>query len=217
MAMTAKSEAVLAFLSARFPDAQCALHFANPYQCLVAIALSAQTSDKSVNAVTPKLFADFPSPSALALAPVEAIENDIRSLGLFHAKAAHLAQLGRDLQRNHAGEIPLNKDELVALPGIGNKTAGVFLLEIAAIPAIPVDTHVHRIACRLGYAQEKDSPEKAEKVLEKAFPREQWGFLHHALIRFGREICHASKPECARCSLSGHCLYFKKNSSMSGK
>jgi endonuclease III len=215
--MTEKSEAVLASLKRHYPDAKCALTFNNAFECLVAISLSAQTTDKSVNAVTPKLFADFPTPFALANAPISAIEADIKSLGLYHNKAAHLHQLSGDLQGKYGGEVPLDFEKLTHLSGVGTKTAGVFLLEMASRPAIPVDTHVHRIADRLTYSKEKDDPLDVEKKLEKSFPKEEWMFLHHAFIAFGRAQCHAKNPECALCDLQSYCAYFKKCSSIKGK
>lgn len=214
---TQKSEAVLAYLKENYADATCVLHFTNPFECLVAISLSAQTTDKSVNQVTPKLFGDFPTPAAMAEAPIEAIESDIQSLGLYHNKAHHLSLLSQDLQGKFGGQVPLDFDLLTSLSGVGTKTAGVFLLEMASRPAIPVDTHVHRISERLGYAKKEDDPLKVEAKLEKSFPKEEWMFLHHALIAFGRQECHAQNPECERCGLKGFCSYFKKCASIKGK
>jgi endonuclease III len=215
--MTEKSEAVLAYFQTHYADAKCALNFSTPFECLVAIALSAQTTDKSVNQVTPTLFSHFPTPKMMALAPIEAIESDIQSLGLYHNKARNLSLLSKELQGKYGGEVPLDFALLTTLPGVGSKTAGVFLLEMASRPAIPVDTHVHRIADRLGYAKEADDPLLVEKKLEKQFPKERWMFLHHAFIAFGRNECHAQNPECANCGLQGFCSYFKKCSSIKGK
>jgi endonuclease III len=216
--MTAeKSEAVLAYLKKNYAGASCALHFSNAFECLVAISLSAQTTDKSVNQVTPVLFRHFPTPEAMAKASVGAIEQDIQSLGLYHNKARNLSLLSRDLQGKFAGKVPLDFDTLTTLPGVGTKTAGVFLLEMASRPAIPVDTHVHRLADRLLYSKESDEPLKVEAKLEKSFPKEEWMFLHHALIAFGRQECHAKNPECATCGLQRYCSYFKKCSSIKGK
>lgn len=215
--MTAKNEAVLASLKKNYPDAKCALVFANAFECLVAISLSAQTTDKSVNAVTPKLFDDFPTPLAMSRAPLSSIEADIKSLGLYHNKASHLHQLSGDLQAKYDGIVPMDFAKLTELSGVGAKTAGVFLLEMASRPAIPVDTHVHRIADRLSFSKEKDDPLDVEKKLEKTFPKEEWIFLHHAFIAFGRDRCHAQKPDCTQCDLQKYCCYFKKCSSIKGK
>jgi endonuclease-3 len=215
--MTPKSEAVLTYLKTYYADAKCALHFRNPFECLVAISLSAQTTDKSVNAVTPSLFQDFPTPERMGKAPIEDIEHDIQSLGLYHSKAKNLHALGEALSRDYGGVVPLDFDQLTQLPGVGTKTAGVFLLEMASRPAIPVDTHVHRIADRLGYSHEEDAPIKVEAKLEKSFPQDEWCFLHHALINFGRQECHAQHPDCSRCALKEYCHYFKKNALTKGK
>lgn len=215
--MKTKNEALLEHLHERYPDAKCTLDFVNPFQCLVAISLSAQTNDKSVNLVTPRLFHDFPTPEALSKARVREVEKDIQSLGLYHSKALHLCQLAGVLQEKFGGEVPLTMEELTTLPGVGSKTAGVFLMEIARRPAIPVDTHVTRVSIRLGYAKDGDEPLVIEKKLEKTFARDEWIFLHHSLIAFGREECHAKNPACASCPLQSYCAYFKKNASMIGK
>jgi len=214
---TAKNEALLEHLHERYPDAKCTLDFRNPFQCLVAISLSAQTNDKSVNLVTPQLFHDFPTPKALSKANLPDVEKDIQSLGLYHSKALRLCQLAKVLQEKYGGEVPLKMEELTSLPGVGTKTAGVFLMETVARPAIPVDTHVTRVSIRLGYAKNGDEPLKIEKKLENVFPSNEWIFLHHALIAFGREECHAKNPECVSCPLKSYCAYFKKNLSMIGK
>jgi endonuclease III len=211
------SEVLLAYLTNNYPSACCALSYTGPYECLVAIILSAQTSDRSVNEVTPRLFKDFPSVAALAAAKPSAVEKDIRRLGLYHSKTRNLIEMAHEVTNSYDGVIPLQKDLLLGLPGVGNKTAGVFLAEIAQVPALPVDTHVATIAIRLGYAKEGDGPSLIEKQMEKSFPRERWILLHHQLIAFGREICSARKPLCSRCGMRELCPYFKKNSSMTGK
>jgi endonuclease-3 len=215
--MTEKSEAVLAHLHAVYPDAKCTLDFRSAFECLVAISLSAQTTDESVNKATPALFRDFPTPAKMAEAPIPSIEKDIQSLGLYHNKAKHLKELSADLQGKFNGIVPLEFETLTSLSGVGTKTAGVFLLEMASRPAIPVDTHVHRVSDRLGYSKENDEPLEVEKKLEKSFPKEEWIFLHHALIAFGRAECHAKNPVCEACPLKPYCSYFKKCSSIKGK
>ncbi len=215
--MKKKTEAIISFLQARFPDAKCALNFANPYQCLCAVMLSAQTTDASVNKVTPALFSSFPDPKSLANARLEEIETIIRSIGLYHNKAKNLIEMAKAIESQYGGEVPSSKEDLVRLPGVGIKTANVVGAECFDIPAIAVDTHVHRIACRLGYSSEKEDPVKVEKILEKEFPKELHMRLHHQLIWFGRMICHAKKPDCPQCGLSSFCPYFKKNFSTKGK
>ncbi len=212
-----KSEAVLGYLRARYPAAATGLVFRDDFEALVAIALSAQTSDKAVNQVTPLLFARYPNPQAMASAPLPALEGILRSIGLYRTKALHIQALSRKIMSDFGGRTPTAKNELRSLPGIGNKTAGVFLLERAGLPAIPVDTHVGRVAYRLRYVPRAASPERTEAALEKSFPPSDWIFLHHALIAFGREQCRARKPACSSCGLQGYCRYFAKQAMTKGK
>ena len=208
--MTEKDQAVQTYFETSFSSATTSLLFHNPFECLCAILLSAQTTDASVNRVTPSLFRDYPTPETMANAPLEDLKNHLRSLGLYQNKAKNLSALAKILVTDYHGIVPSTKEALMTLPGVGNKTAGVFLLEQGIAPYFPVDTHVHRVATRLGYASEKKSPAEVEKKLERTFPRENWIFLHHAWIAFGRQICHARKPECERCGLQKYCRYYKK-------
>lgn len=213
----ARSDVVLAYLKKTFPDAVTALNFQSDYQCLVCIVLSAQATDKSVNLATPALFTHFPDTASLAKASLTAVEQDIKTIGLYHNKAKNIIALAQEIQVRFAGIIPHDKASLMSLPGVGQKTAGVFLMEQYRVPAIPVDTHVSRIAYRLGYCPEGTDPAEIEKRLEKLFPSEEWIFTHHALIDFGRGVCHAQKPDCAHCGLVDECPYFKKYLSTKGK
>lgn len=215
--MNKKESDVIAFMAKRFPDAKCALLFSNPYECVCAVMLSAQTTDKSVNLVTPKLFEAYPNPSSLAKANLEDVETIIKSLGLYKNKAKNLIAMAQVLVDEHGGEVPSRKEDLVSLPGVGVKTANVVGAECFGTAAIAVDTHVSRVASRLGYVKEGTDPVKIEGILEKRFPKESHIKLHHQLIWFGREICHARKPDCPSCELGCHCLYFKKASSKTGK
>ena len=215
--MNKKESDVIAFMAKRFPDAKCALVFSNPYECVCAVMLSAQTTDKSVNLVTPKLFETYPNPSSLAKANLEDVETIIKSLGLYKNKAKNLIAMAKVLVDEHGGEVPSRKEDLVSLPGVGVKTANVVGAECFGTASIAVDTHVSRVASRLGYAKEGTDPVKIEGILEKRFPKESHIKLHHQLIWFGREICHARKPDCSCCELGCHCLYFKKASSKTGK
>jgi endonuclease-3 len=215
--MTANSEKILVFLKGRYPNASSALRFRNPYECLTAVLLSAQATDRSVNEAMERFFVAYPSFAALAEAKPSEVEAKIRSIGLYRSKARHLIALAQTIVRDFGGAIPSDFAVLASLPGVGPKTAGVYLLEIEKRPAIPVDTHIARIAVRLGYASQKDSPSAIEKKMEKAFPREDWAFLHHALIAFGRELCAARHPHCEACGLNDICRYFRKNSSTSGR
>jgi len=213
--MTPKSKAVLAFLKENFPSASCALRFRNDFECLIAIVLSAQTTDKAVNKVTPMLFASFPNAFSLAKASLEEVESIIAPLGLFHRKARNIIALSNVLKELQ--EIPAIKEELSLLPGVGEKTAGVFLIERRNASFIPVDTHISRIATRLKYASRKNTSKQIEKRLEKSFPSREHAFIHHALIAFGREICQAKNPHCEKCKLMGFCSYFKKTSSTTAR
>ena len=213
----APSKTVLSFLRQEFPNAKCALNFHNDFECLCAIVLSAQTTDAAVNEATPQLFKSFPNPRAMSEAPLEAVEKILHSLGLFHSKAKNLIALSVAIQENYGGTIPQDRTELMRLPGVGKKTSGVFLAERYQVPALPVDTHVSRVATRLGYARKSDTPDVIEERLEKAFPQSDWIFLHHALIEFGRTTCRARIPNCSSCGLAPACPYFKKYFSTKGK
>ena len=212
-----KDEAILHYLEKEYPSAHCALHFTNDYECLVAILLSAQTTDRSVNKATPILFSHYPDFLSLSQASIEDIENDIHSLGLYHNKAISLQKLAQFVAFSLNNSLPEDRESLTKLPGVGIKTAGVFLLERRNFQAIPVDTHVGRIGTRLGFCLESDSVNEKEKKIERHFPKEKWNCLHHAFIEFGRDRCKAKNPRCEECEIKGYCSYFKKNSSIKGK
>ena len=209
-----KVAAILSYLHDNYDDAKTALDFHNDYECLVSIILSAQTTDKSVNKVTPALFKHFPDFESLGKASIEEIENDIKTLGLYHNKAKSINALGKVMASEYNGIIPNDKKTLTSLPGVGIKTAGVFLLERRGAQVIPVDTHVRRIAIRLGFAGENDEFSAIERKLEKAFPYEEHSFVHHSFINFGRTKCSAQRPACEGCPLAVYCKY---NSSTKGK
>lgn len=209
-----KVAAILSYLHDNYDDAKTALDFSNDYECLVSIILSAQTTDKSVNKVTPALFKHFPGFESLGKASIEEIENDIKTLGLYHNKAKSINALGKVMASEYNSVIPSDKKTLTSLPGVGIKTAGVFLLERRGEQVIPVDTHVRRIAIRLGFAEENDEFSAIERKLEKAFPYEEHSFVHHSFINFGRTKCSAQRPACEGCPLAVYCKY---NSSTKGK
>ena len=200
-----------------FPDARAELVFHNPFECLCCVMISAQTTDASVNKVTPALFAAYPDAFAMAKADVRDVEDKIHSIGLYRNKAKNLVELSKILVERYHGEVPSTKEALRSLPGVGIKTANVVGGECFGIPAIAVDTHVARVSKRLGYAKEEATPEEIEAILEKAFPQEIHIKTHHRMIFFGRRICHAQKPECERCPFTSGCLYFKKVASKTGK
>jgi endonuclease-3 len=192
-------------LASTYPDAHCALDHANPFQLLVATILSAQCTDKRVNMVTPVLFSRYPDAAALARAKQEDVEEIIRSTGFFRNKATNLVAMAGALVDRHGGEVPADMDALVALPGVGRKTANVVLGNaFARNEGIVVDTHVSRLSQRLGLTADTD-PVKIEDSLVPLFPRERWTMLSHLLIEHGRQVCDAKKPRCAECPLLELC------------
>lgn len=217
--MRAKERAafVLGYLQETYPGAKCALNFENDYECLFAIALSAQTTDAAVNRATPGLFSAYPTVEALAKATPEEVRPYIAFLGLAGTKAKNLVNASKAIVERYHSQIPSKLEDLITLPGIGWKTASVYLLERKGIPAIPVDTHVHRLAARLGFAKETDAPREVENKLEPLFPKEQWHFVHLALISHGRNLCKAVNPSCEKCGLSSVCHHFRKISSTNAK
>lgn len=195
---------ILATLAATYPDAATALHFRNAFELLVATILSAQCTDTRVNATTPGLFLRYPTPEALAEASLEDVERLISGCGLFHTKAANMRATAVLLVERHGGQVPSSFEALTALPGVGRKTANVVLSNAFGIPAIAVDTHVFRVANRLGLCR-ATTPERAEEQLRKRIPRRLWSAAHHWLIWHGRRVCTARKPHCPECPLLPHC------------
>ena len=192
-------------LAALYPDAHCELDFQSPYQLLAATILSAQCTDKRVNMVTPELFRRFPSPEALARAQPEEVEAIIRTTGFFRAKAKSLIGMAGAITDRHGGEVPSSMDALVVLPGVGRKTANVVLGNAFDINVgVVVDTHVGRLANRLGLTSDTD-PIKVEQALMRLFPPAQWTMLSHLLIWHGRRVCDARKPRSAACPVAGRC------------
>lgn len=191
-------------LEAAYPEARCALEHADPFQLVVATILSAQCTDARVNATTPALFARFPDAAALAGADPDELEALIRPTGFFRNKARNLIGLGKALVARHGGRVPSGEAELAALPGVGRKTANVVLANAFGVPALAVDTHIFRLARRLGLS-EASTPEKVETDLCARFPRSSWIALHHQLIWHGRRVCAARAPRCAECSLRDLC------------
>lgn len=187
-----------------YPDARTELDFTTPFQLLVATMLSAQATDVSVNLATPALFATYPDAHCMARAEPEEIEPYIRTIGLFRTKAKSLVVTARALVEQYGGAVPATIAELTQLRGVGRKTANVVVSNAFGVPAIAVDTHVGRLARRLGLSQQTD-PDKVEADLEALFPRDQWVFLHHALILHGRRVCSARAPRCAECALCRSC------------
>ncbi len=192
-------------LEEMYPTAHCELNYNTIYQLLVAVILSAQTTDISVNKITPKLFEKFPTPDLMANAPIEEIEDITRSLGLYKNKSKNLKEMSKVLLEKFDGEVPKDKEKLLSLPGVGIKTASVVLIEGYKIPAFPVDTHVERISKRLGIANKNATAVEVMKILMNKYPENLWGKLHHQMIFFGRYTCKAQKPNCIECKLKEKC------------
>lgn len=190
-----------------YPNAECALHFGSVYQLLVAVALSAQTTDKSVNEVTPALFQRCPDARAMAEISQEELQSLIRKIGMYKTKSKNLIKMAQLLMKEYDGQVPEDYDKLVELPGVGRKTANVVLSVGFGKQRIAVDTHVFRLANRMGFVREKDVL-KTELGLMKAVPEEYWSRLHHAMIWHGRQVCTARNPKCEECGAKDLC---KKN------
>lgn len=200
-----KGEAILEKLDILFPDARCELTHRNHYEMAIAVILSAQTTDASVNRVTPALFQAYPTVFDLAKAPVADIERSIATLGLYHNKAKAIQGFAKGVVERFNGQIPESMEDLTSLPGVGRKCANVIRSECFLIPSFAVDTHVARIAKRLGLAGKNDSVLIIEKKLMRKFPKDSWISAHHHLIFFGRYLCHARHPECYRCPFVDIC------------
>lgn len=187
------------------PDARCALVHENPHQLLVATILSAQCTDERVNQVTSSLFAEYPTPVALAEADRTELEEAVRSTGFYRQKARYIQESSQIIVREHGGQVPDNMEELLALPGVARKTANVVLAVAFGIAeGVVVDTHVKRLSRRLGWTGEK-SPEKIERDLMALVPRSDWIDISHLLIFHGRRLCSARRPNCPECPLNDLC------------
>jgi endonuclease-3 len=197
--------AILKDLDEAYPDAVCALNHRSPWELLVATILSAQCTDARVNLVTPELFRRFPTPQKMAQASLEKIEEKIRSAGFYHNKAKSIQGAASKLVAEFGGEIPQTLAELITLPGVARKTASVVLgVSFGKAEGVVVDTHVFRIARRLGLAK-GDTPQKVEQELMRILPQERWISFSHQIIQHGRQVCEARKPRCERCNLEQLC------------
>ncbi|MDZ7801378.1 MAG: endonuclease III [Trueperaceae bacterium] len=203
-ARTERASRILGRLGQAYPDAASELDFRDPFQSLVATILSAQATDVSVNAATPALFEAYPDAAAMATADPADLEPYLRRIGLFRNKAKNLVGAARVLVERHGGQVPEDFGALLALPGVGRKTANVVAANAFGRPGIAVDTHVGRLARRLRLTRHED-PSKVEKDLEAVLPRDRWIFAHHALILHGRRVCTARSPKCEACPLVPDC------------
>ncbi len=200
MKRSEKAERIAAMLEEYYPETPVPLDHENPFQLLVAVLMSAQTTDLKVNEVTPALFAKGPNAKEMAELPVEVILEDIRQVGLAPTKAKNIKRMAELLIERHDGEVPASFEELEALPGVGHKTAGVVMAQSFGVPAFPIDTHIHRLAARWGLSNGKNV-EKTEKDLKAIFPKELWNKLHLQIIFFGREYCPARNHDLTQCPI----------------
>ncbi len=202
---------ILTYFDEILPEVGCELDYRKPHELLIAVILSAQTTDASVNKVTPALFKAYPTINELADAPLEAIEQLIKSIGLYKHKTKHIHGVAQALLERHEGQVPSEKDALLALPGVGIKTANVARAELFHIPEIAVDTHVTRISKRLGFAKMNDEVKTIERKLRRALPIERYIKTHHQMIHFGRYYCPARGMSCATCKIADLCFEKNKN------
>jgi endonuclease-3 len=198
------------YFSKHQPDAVTELHYGNPFQLLIAVILSAQCTDKRINQVTPALFERYPTPQALAASNIEEIFSYIRSVSYPNNKAKHLLGMAKMLVEDFNGEVPADMDDLQKLPGVGRKTANVITSVVFDAPAIAVDTHVFRVANRIGLTSKATTPLAVERQLVENLPKDVTGIAHHWLILHGRYICVARSPKCEICPISWFCKYYER-------
>jgi endonuclease-3 len=205
--MSGDAKAIFKVLTKTYPHATCELNFKNPLELLVASVLSAQCTDKRVNMVTPALFKKYKSARAYGNANIYELEEMIRSIGLFRAKAHNIKHLGMMIDADYKGKVPDTLEELIKLPGVGRKTANVVLGHAFGVPGITVDTHFGRLSRRFGWTQEED-PVKVEREICQLFPPKNWVDLSQRVVWHGRRICHSRKPACGACPLANLCPSF---------
>ncbi|SEG09887.1 endonuclease III [Paenibacillus sp. UNC499MF] len=203
--MNQKVRHILDTIGEMFPDAHCELNHSNPFELTIAVLLSAQCTDETVNKVTQTLFQKYKTPEDYLAVPLEELEQDIRRIGLYRNKAKNIQKLCQLILERYDGQIPTTHEQLVELPGVGRKTANVVVSNAFGVPAIAVDTHVERVSKRLGLAGKDDSVLEVEKKLMRKVPREEWTLTHHRLIFFGRYHCKAQSPKCDICPLLDIC------------
>ena len=209
MTQKQRYKSVIAWFEANMPQAQTELHYANAYQLLVAVILSAQCTDKRINMVTPALFLAFPSPADMARASVEQIFEYIKSVSFPNNKAKNLLGMAQTLVNEHNGEVPDTMEQLVRIPGVGRKTANVILSVVHNKPAMAVDTHVFRVSNRIGLTKNSPNVLETEKTLVANIPQKLLGIAHHWLILHGRYVCTARKPHCENCGIKNACAHFE--------
>ena len=206
-----KTNNVGEYLDYLFPDPQCELNYDKDYEFLISIVLSAQTTDKRVNSVTPTLFGKYSNLEMLMNAPLDDLETILRPIGSFRKKAVYVKEIASLLYREYDGVVPRERELLMQFPGVGRKTINVFLSEFYKEAAMAVDTHVERVSKRLHLARRNDDVLTVEKKLMKKFPKEEWGKRHLQLVLFGRYYCKAIRPECSSCGICDICFEKNKN------
>lgn len=199
------SNLIIKELNKLYPDAHCELNHNNTFELLIAVILSAQTTDERVNTVTPLLFKKYPTSLKLSKAKLIDIEKIIKPIGLYKNKAKNIVETSKVLVEKYNGEVPSSREDLESLPGVGRKTANIILSNCFDVPAFAVDTHVSRVSKRLGIANKEDDVRTIEEKLMNYFPRRSWTKLHHQFIFFGRYKCKAIKPECDNCPFISFC------------
>lgn len=209
MTKNEKREIISKYLDELFPNPKCELIYHNDYELLIAIVLSAQTTDKRVNMVTPILFSKYPTLEKLSEAPIDLLEEILKPIGSFRKKAVYVKDIAYNLTTKYQGIVPTDREKLEKLKGVGRKTINVFLSEYYNFPAIAVDTHVERISKRLRIASKKATVLEVEEKLQKFFPKDEWAKRHLQLVLFGRYYCKAVKPDCSSCPLKELCRDFR--------
>ena len=209
MTKNEKREIISKYLDELFPNPKCELIYHNDYELLIAIVLSAQTTDKRVNMVTPILFTKYPTLEKLSEAPIDSLEEILKPIGSFRKKAIYVKDIAYNLTTKYQGIVPTEREKLEKLKGVGRKTINVFLSEYYNYPAIAVDTHVERISKRLRIASKKATVLEVEEKLQKFFPKNEWAKRHLQLVLFGRYYCKAVKPDCSSCPLKELCRDFR--------
>lgn len=203
------SNEILSEIERLIPNPKCELEYSNMFELICAVMLSAQTTDKRVNIITKDLFNKYPTPADLAIADYNDIYNIIKSIGLAKNKTQNLIALAKEISTKYNNEVPNKLEELIKLPGVGRKTASVVLAEGFKIPAMPVDTHLHRMAIRLGYIKKTQGVLEAEEAYKKYILKKDWIKAHHLLLLFGRYYCKAINPSCEGCNLKKYCKEIK--------
>ena len=208
MTKTERYKKVIDWFEKNRPVAETELHYHDPFQLLISVILSAQCTDKRVNMLTPALFEDFPTPEVLAASNKETVFEYIKSVSYPNNKANHLVEMAKKLVSDFGGKVPSSIEELMKLPGIGKKSANVVASVAFHVPALAVDTHVFRVANRIGLTDDSKTPLETERELTKYIPKRLWSIAHHWLILHGRYVCISRKPKCETCGLQSYCKYY---------